>query len=379
MMSIRYDRGEIQAKHLTDEGFLKVDAIVTRTGVFKYRNADGSVRNELRHPEDVLNADSLKSMELIPITLLHPKERVVDSTNARKLMRGAVGQKITHDGNQIKASIVITDQETIDAIQNGVQELSLGYGVMAVIEDGTFEGERYDVRQTQIKYNHLAVVPKGRAGVAKVLLDAEDAEQYHEDSNNPNPQPKKESHKMKTSKIILDGLDYDVAPEVAREIEKKSKLVADKAAELETLKAERSELQAKFDSKSEEVEKLKKVDHSEDIQKAVKGRISLISSALKHLDGDDAKDLELKSDSEIKTAVIKKYSPDAKLDDAEDAYIQARFDLALENDPTKNDTVAKLAAQRVAVKTVSKEEKKVDAREGYIEGLKNRYKSKGEN
>lgn len=375
-MTIRYDRGQIKSKHLTDEGFLKVDAIVTRTGVFKYRNADGSVRNELRHPDDVLKNDSLKSMELIPITLLHPKERVVDASNARKLMRGAVGQTITHDGNKIKANIVVTDQEAIEAIEDGVQEVSLGYSVNLVDEAGDFNGERFDSRQTDIKYNHLALVPKGRAGVAKVILDGEDAEQYHEDFNKPNPQTEKESHKMKTTKLILDGIDYDVAPEVAREIEKLNKAKADAAAELEGLKAESSELQTKFDAAIKEVEDLKKVDHSETIQKAVQGRIALISSALKHLDGEEAKEIELKGDSEIKIAVIKKYSPDVNLDDAKPEYIDARFDLALENDPKANNDEAdrKLADQKRKIANDGKKEEKKDAREAYIERLKNNYK-----
>lgn len=368
---IRYDRGEIKQKHLTPEGFLKVDAIVTRTGVFKYRNADGSVRNELRHPDDVLNEDSLKSMELIPITLLHPKERIVDSTNAKRLMRGAVGQRISHDGDKIKANIVVTDQEAIDAIQDGVQELSLGYSVNLVEDSGDFNGEHYDSKQTDIKYNHLAIVPKGRAGVAKVILDADDAEQFNEDS--PKPQPKKEALKM--VKIKLDGIEYETAPEVAREIEKLGKKVTDSGAELEALKTEKSELQAKLDSANEENEKLKKVDHTETIEKAVKARIDLVSSALKHLDAEEAKEIETKTDAEIKIAVIKHYSPDVNLDGKDESYIKARFDIALENEPkNKNDADEKLAKQRATVKKNDGEGEKVSPRDKHINDLKNAWK-----
>mgnify|MGYP000088398843 FL=1 len=50
----RYDQGEfVGGTMTTDEGFLKTTAITTRTGVFTYKNLDGSLRKELRHPDDV--------------------------------------------------------------------------------------------------------------------------------------------------------------------------------------------------------------------------------------------------------------------------------------------------------------------------------------
>ena len=65
----RYDQGEIKAcADFTNEGFLKCDAIVTRTGVFFYKNPDGTIRKELRHPDDVLQEESLQTMKMIPLT-----------------------------------------------------------------------------------------------------------------------------------------------------------------------------------------------------------------------------------------------------------------------------------------------------------------------
>ena len=57
--TIRFDAGNIIKITETKEGFLKGDAILTRTGVFTYVNADGSLRKELRHPDDVFVLDSL--------------------------------------------------------------------------------------------------------------------------------------------------------------------------------------------------------------------------------------------------------------------------------------------------------------------------------
>ncbi len=143
---LRFDRAEIKSKHLTDEGFLDVRGVATRTGVFKYVNADGTVRRELRHPDDVLKADSLATMKNIPITLLHPKERIVDASNSKKLSVGFTGEDVKHDGRLIDVNLKITDQKAIDVINDGTQELSLGYSVVQVDESGENLGERFDLR-----------------------------------------------------------------------------------------------------------------------------------------------------------------------------------------------------------------------------------------
>ncbi len=376
MNSTRYDRGLIKEKHFTPEGFLRVDAILTRTGVFKYRNADGSIRNELRHPDEILKQDSLKSIEMIPITLNHPTEKIVTAKNFRSLARGYVGQDVKHDNRLIKANILVTDQEAIQAIENGMQELSLGYQTVLVPESGEFNGERYDYKQTEVIYNHLAIVSQGRAGEAKIILDAQDAEMYdHEDTEENNSTTKEKT--MPMVKITLDGLQYEVPPEVARHIEKQEKHRTDSENDSVTLKNAQSVLQAKIDSLTEENTALKKIDNAAEIQKGISSRLSLISSALKHLNADEAKDIELKSEKEIKVAVIKKHSPEAKLDDKDDSYINARFDLALEQVSNSEESLAK---QRMA--GFQKQESNNDSidadksREEYVKGLTSAWKIK---
>ncbi len=73
----RFDIGNlIEYVYETKDGFLKGDGVVTRTGVFTYVNADGSLRKELRHPSDVLSLNSMHSMKMIPITNNHPTDFV---------------------------------------------------------------------------------------------------------------------------------------------------------------------------------------------------------------------------------------------------------------------------------------------------------------
>ncbi len=342
--TLRYDRGEIKQKHFTDEGFLVVDAIFTRTGVFDYRNDDGTIRKELRHPEDVFKDDSLKSMSMLPITLLHPKERIVDSENAKKVSIGFTGENISHDGSMISGTVKITDKNAIKEIENDdIQELSLGYNVKLVAGEGEFQGERFDTRQTEIKYNHLAVVPQGRAGVAKIILDAADAVQTDKPKKKDKPKNKRRD-KMDMVQHNLDGINYEAAPEIVNALKKVDASVIKTTADLKVANDEKSKLQADHDTMKEKLDKLEKIDHTEEIQKKVDSRIQLIASALQHLDNKESEGIEKKTDSEIQLSVIKKYSPEFNKDDKDaellknDAYMQARYDAALENKSTnKND------------------------------------------
>lgn len=384
METLRYDRGQIKQKHFTDEGFLVVDAVFTRTGVFSYRNNDGSERLELRHPEDVLKDDSLKSMSLLPITLLHPKERVVDSENARKVSIGTTGESVNHDGNEIFGTVKITDKAAIEKIENdNITELSLGYRVKLVDDEGEFKGQRHDVRQTEIKYNHLAVVQQGRAGVAKLVLDAVDAVQTEKEDHKP---IKKEKNIMTMVNHNVDGINYEAAPQIVNHLIKETGRADTAETALVELNTAHSTMKADNDSLKEKLTAAEKIDHSEAIQEKVDSRISLVGSAMLHLNTDEAKDLNIKTDSEIQLLVIKKYSPDFNKDGVnadsvkDPIYMKARFDAALENKPEEknNDHKSTIGDQRKTMgvhKTDDKSEINADkSRNDYAKSLTNAWK-----
>jgi hypothetical protein len=384
----RYDKGEIRSAHFTPEGFLSVDAIVTRTGVFIYRNQDGSLRRELRHPDDVMKQDSLKSMEMVPITLLHPKEKSVDSLNASRLSKGFTGQSIVVDGKYIKNRLVVTDQEAINTILSGMNQLSLGYTQALIDESGEYDNERYDARQTDIFYNHIAIVPSARAGSeAKIDLGRNDAYQcVNKDENHRcdkkclnectcadskkhlgefkiddvddaefeevridnNNQPKE----IRMKKITLDGIEYEAAPEVINALAKE-KSRADKAEEsLKTTTDEKTKLQAKCDETEEKLKKAEKRDDKAEVQKAVKARLDLVTQATPHLDEETTKKLDQMDDKEIKLAVIKSHFPEFKEDGKDDVYIDARYDGAVElKKENRNDA---MSSQRQAAGGMNK-------------------------
>ena len=228
---IRYDRVRIDALTETPEGFLKGEAIVTRTGVFLYRDGAGGIRRELRHPDEVFRADSLDSLKMIPMTLNHPVG-LVTAENAKELSVGHVGENVRPDGRFVVVPLVVTDQEAIRAVRGGVRELSLGYRSLLVMEGGTWEGEAFDGRQTEIRYNHLAIVDQARAGAAaRLILDSADAVEIE----------KEEASMPDLRKVNVDGVDYDAEAPVIQALNKATRDAEEAKAKLkeETGRADR--------------------------------------------------------------------------------------------------------------------------------------------
>lgn len=228
-MAIRYDRAPIKAKR-TDEGFIKDTPVLTRTGVFVYRNADGSERREYRPPEEVFKADSLALYAGIPITNGHPGK--VTSANAANHTIGAVLTPARQDGDNLIADIVIHNVEAVNA---GNKELSVGYELDLDETPGiTPNGERYDAVQRNIIPNHLAIVSRGRAGNARLNMDGDEEAVINDGS-------------VVMTKLRLDnGIEYDAAPEVIQAYNKLKQDQAETVAAKDKAEARADSAEADF-------------------------------------------------------------------------------------------------------------------------------------
>lgn len=323
---MRYDRSVFRAQ-ITEDGYLIDTPIVARTGIQLYRRADGTTRRELRRPEDVFHPDSLASYAGKPITFGHPPERVT-AKNFKKYAIGVMPGVGMPDAENVKASIIVHDAESVDkATKGGIRELSLGYTVVLDETPGMWEGQEYDAIQTKIDINHLSVVPRGRAGNARLNLDRLDAESFNSD----------EEINMSTDalgRLRLDsGLEYQAAPEIVVAYEKLRKDVADVTKKLDSVSAERDTLKAQVES----AEKVR-ADALEAARKEVKERAELDKIAESfNVDVSD------KSDREVKELVIKTLRADVDLSGKSDEYINAAFDMTVS---VKKDVA--MAAQRQA-------------------------------
>lgn len=355
MPTLRFDQARFSKTRITDEGYLETEAVVTRTGVFLYRNADGSTRRELRHPDEVFKQNSMASMRMIPITDGHPESKLVNADSAKSLQIGHVGENNKVDGRLIKAPLTITDSNSVAKVKSGKNQLSLGYTAEVIKEDGIYNGQKYDCKQTNIRYNHLAICSLARAGSeASIKLDEGDAiqlndEDFETDSNYNN----RERGKKDMFKINLDGIEYEAAAEVANAYKKA-------VARIDELSKESESKKGVLDEVTAEKERLKtKVDEfdktlNEKVNTAVKARVTIVDAAKKILEKETK--LDEMSNADVKKAVILAVSKDAKLDDVSADYINARFDAALEMHVARND----IADQR----------KTVGAKEGTSEGGK---------
>lgn len=317
-LMIRLDRSCLKGKaKKTDAGFIYADAVLTRCGVFEYKNADGTIRKELRLPEEVFNKDSIASLKMMPVTHGHPygDGGIVTPGNVSRLQKGHVGENIRQDGDDLMGSIMVTDQTTIDDIDSGNKDISCGYTCRHDMQSGVYKGEKYDLIQRDIRYNHVAVgIPEGRAGNAKLNLDS---------NTNISVQILKEGAKIMLKKINLDGVEYEAEAPVLSALNTVKNDNAILVTKVSDVTKELDVVQAKLDSKTEELEKATNADA---VNKLVTAKVELVEKAKTVLDAVDSK----LSNREIMVAVIKSASPDIKLDEKSDEYVEARFDSVLE-------------------------------------------------
>ena len=316
----------------TAEGFIRDTPIVGRTGILLYRNADGTERREYRPPEEAFKTDSLASLQGKPITIGH-KAFVTAGNAARVAPVGSVLSAGRQDGDNIVADIVVYNLDTDS------RELSCGYTLTLDETPGTTpDGQHYDAVQRNIVYNHLAIVPQGRAGIARLNMDG--SQVIDEEDNS------KEDNKMaEMTKIRLDsGIEYDCAPEVKVEIEKMRKDSADAKKEFDKLQAKYDALDAEL-AKEQEGRKADAEKAKANFDEAVKARVDLLKVAEAH----KVANADSMTDTEIKTAVIKAVRGDAiNLDGKSADYIEAAFDMAKADVKQHEDGMAE---QRKATQT----------------------------
>ncbi len=417
----RFDRGQVKGDaFITDEGYIKANAIVTRTGVFLYKNPDGTIRKELRHPDEVFKVDSLETMKMIPVTNGHPQERLVSAENAKRLAIGYTGETITQDGEFILSNLVITDLASIkDVTERNRRELSLGYTVDLIPEEGSYKGEPYNFRQTNIKYNHLSIVDNARAGSeARIALDSFDAEEILI-----------EEASMAKRKVKIDDDEILMEDNVANQVEQLLARVANLEAENSRIAEEKDKLSAELNSiKNGDVDPEEEEDEGEEkeekevgymskenpyathekpvkapngervpmkpqdrekrenekynnmdassIRSLVKERVKLQKIAETVLDAKTLARIDDMSDLEIKKEVIRARQKNANLDGKTAVYIQARFDALLEDmTPPTSQVIATPVEYRT--KFDHQPADSVMARQAMIDKMKNGYKPGG--
>lgn len=213
---------------LTPDGFLRVTARILKEGVMPYaRHELDEIPPELDGVDPILMlvgmdamsaGETLRSLE--GARVVAPDHEWVEPANA-VISKGSAAGAARVEGPYQVVDMVITDQATIDAITSReLGEISGGYHAESVFEPGEWNGQPYHAKQTQLIYNHIAVIRpgEGRAGTDVRII---------------NQKPKEEENQMSMVKIRLanTGKYINVAEEDAPALEEESKAAEAKASE----------------------------------------------------------------------------------------------------------------------------------------------------
>ncbi len=351
-------------------GFLHAPVRPTRTGILLYRMADGSISRELKHPEDVFDPASLATLERVVATRGHPRDskgRPIDVTTdtVGRLKVGHVGDKIerqrVRDEDHPVVAMTINDAATVKAIvEDGLDQVSMGYTVDVVDEPGVWNGQPYDRRHRNIRYDHIAVaLPMGGRGgsTVNVVLDEADAELVLEGDPSPSSPPqRKDDDTMANIRITLDSIGFDIEPTTWSVLQP---LIAKRDAALEQLKADAAET-AKTIAKLEGERDAAKADATKEKKRAddaeakasspvsVKPLLATLAAARKLVQLDEKavdailadKEPIARTHREVVLAVCKDEAESLK--DKSAAYFEARFD-ALVAGVKRTDATAPVA------------------------------------
>ena len=384
-MEQRFDSIPLSDTYFTPEGYLIDNPILTRVGIFEYHNPDGTIRRELRLPEEVFAAESLASYKGKPVILTH-EAGLVDVDNVQQEHIGTILSERIQDGDNVRAQIVIHDAESLDY---GLRELSLGYTQTPDETPGVWNGQPYDAIQRNIQINHLALVEKARAGEqARLNIDGEEqggnqmskarkdgltpeeiarlVEEYKQrqaqrmqnsnpttdEGTNPEEQTTDEDE-ADPVKEVKDRRDRRDASGDCETMDEASGVIAQQDEDIQKLLDFIAQLQAKIDFDQASAEEEVKTDgegenaeanadegeHQEDplnmdsIDAYVNQKIELIRLGDKlNMDG-----LDTMKPTEAKKAIIKKVHPNIRLDGKGSAYINAMFDIAKESIGKRKD------------------------------------------
>ncbi len=384
-MEQRFDSIPLSDTYFTPEGYLIDNPILTRVGIFEYHNPDGTIRRELRLPEEVFAAESLASYKGKPIILTH-EAGLVNTDNVQQEHIGTVLSEGVQDGENVRAQIVIHDAESLSS---GLRELSLGYTQTPEETPGIWNGQRYDAIQRDIRINHLALVQKARAGEqARLNIDGEEkggkqmakvrkdgltpeeiarlVEEYKQrqaqrmentnptadEGTNPDEQTTDEDE-ADPVKEVKDRRDRRDASGDCETMDEASGVIAQQDEDIQKLLDFIAQLQAKIDFDEASAEEEAKTDsegetaeanadeeepqenplNMDSIDAYVNQKIELIRLGDKlNLDG-----IETMKPMDAKKAIIKKVHPNIRLDGKDTAYINAMFDIAKESVGKRKD------------------------------------------
>ena len=344
------DRASVGQVKETKEGYLVSTSRVARTGVQEYYAKElgdiaadrdpNSVVRVYRHPDQVFHKDSLASITRLPVTIEHPKEDVT-AENWARLSVGDIGDAYATEPEWIVVNPMLKDAAAVKAARTTHPELSMGYSANIV---KARDGLDADFEVSDIRYNHIALVPKARAGDMARIGDSWGASPVEIDDSKPS----KGGRMPDLKTVVLGDQAVQVALADAQAIEQfkaaTAKQLSDAAAKHDAAIAAKDADMAKMQAQLDDANT--KILSDADLDKRVAERAELVSVAAKI--SPDVKTSGM-SDSAIRKAVVVAKLGDAAIAGKSDAYVDARFDILADSAKTETNPVQVALSKGVTV------------------------------
>ena len=299
------------------DGYKVVRSKIARTGVQRYLGrevngrehgfGDSDVVTVYRAPEEVFADAAVNGWAGVPVTKDHPPE-LVTPDNVTKYQVGDVRDKahIDREAGWFGLEYVVRDADAIAAFDSGEYgQVSGGYLAELDWTPGTTpDGVHYDCKQVNIRPNHLALVPRGRA--------------FSDDAGNWGAEPLNLNDRKEINLSLVKIMVGDKAVQVAAEdADKVTAIVADHA----TVVADKDKQIGELTVKLADAEAKVLSDEALDKLVADKVKADTERAAVKKLLGDKA---DAMTDAQIEGAYLA-LGDAVKVDDsARDAIANAK-------------------------------------------------------
>ena len=140
-----------------EDGVLRAPIAAAAAMVQEY-TIDGKTIKVLKEPTELKAAADCARM--LPVTNDHPSQRIV--TDQKEIKGWTDLVNYDEKAEKIRTNIEVRDAETIKDIQEGKDNVSIGFMCDLDYTPGTWKDEKYDAVQRNIVLNHVAIVKKGR-------------------------------------------------------------------------------------------------------------------------------------------------------------------------------------------------------------------------
>lgn len=155
------------------------DNPLSRVGIYDYSGAQigappedaAKIFRVYRPAEELQHPDTIASFKLVPFINNHVMLGEGFTPAEDKGVDGVIGQDVYFQGDTLYGNPKVFSKTLAEEIKKGKTELSCGYRCRYEFTPGTWNGQKYDVVQRNIRGNHVALVDEGRMGPEVSILD----------------------------------------------------------------------------------------------------------------------------------------------------------------------------------------------------------------